>query len=76
MRHHITLSVVALILGILATMPCWAIIQTDIAISTQPNWISQEAADREANEIVSTTLSFSQEDGVAGFSLRQKRNIV
>ena len=23
-----------------------------------------------------TTLSFSQEDGVAGFSLRQKRNIV
>ena len=38
---------------VITVAPCWANIQVDIAISNQPNWISQQAADREMNQIVS-----------------------
>lgn len=37
---------------VLASMPCWGAIDTDIAISSQAGWFGQGAATREAQEIV------------------------
>jgi hypothetical protein len=53
MRHHFVSFAVAFLFIFFTIALCWGTIDVDIAISTQPNWITQQAADREANEIVS-----------------------
>ncbi len=53
MNRHFVFFAFALLIALFTIAPCWGTIDVDIAISTQPNWISQQAADREANEIVS-----------------------
>ena len=53
MKQHFLSFAVPFLFIFFTIVPCWGTIDVDIAISTQPNWITQQAADREANEIVS-----------------------
>jgi hypothetical protein len=51
--YVICLAFVAVLLATaLVAPPCWGVINTEIAISTQTNWWGQAAGDREMNEIV------------------------
>lgn len=55
MRQHFVSFAVAFLFIFFMVAPCWGTMDMDIAIYTQPNvyWVSQQATDREANEIVS-----------------------